>query len=165
MNSPDSHPSQGVFCIDTSAILHGWRRDYPPDVFGSLWQNLGSLADSGILIAPDEVLLELHRGGDDVHAWAESHVTMFHSPDEKVQKEVHRIVNRWRSFVPRASHDGVWADPYVIALASVRGATVVTGEKPVGPNAKKPKIPNICAELGVRHTDLLGLFRALGWQF
>jgi hypothetical protein len=165
MSLPDSQDSHDLFCIDTSALLHGWRRDYPPDVFSSVWVNIANLADSGILIAPEEVLLELERGGDDVYAWAKSHRNMFLPADEQVQKEVERVVNGWCSFVPDHSRDGIWADPYVIALASVKGATVVTGEKPVGPDAKRPKIPNICTSIGIPHTDLLGLVRAFGWEF
>jgi hypothetical protein len=165
MNLHVSLQNQDTFCIDTSALLHGWRRDYPPDVFGSVWANIADLADSGTLVAPEEVLLELERGGDDIRDWAKRHQCMFLPADEQVQDAVACIVNRWRSFLPDHSDDGVWADPYVIALASVKGATVVTGEKRVGPNAKRPRIPNICSDLGVSCTDLLGLLRTCGWEF
>lgn len=156
---------QSLFCIDTSALIHGWRRDYPPDVFGSVWANIAGLAKSGTLIAPEEVLLELDRGGDELHAWANEHEVMFLPADEHVQVEVAQIVNRWPTFVPSHSRDGIWADPYVIALASVKGATVVTGEKPVGSNAKRLKIPNICIEMGLLYCDLLGLVRTCQWEF
>jgi hypothetical protein len=162
MNSPDNH---NLFCIDTSALLHGWKRDYPPDVFGSVWENMDRLVDSGTLIAPEEVLLELTRGGDEIHDWAKARKRMFLPADEQVQAEVRRIVNKWRPFMPKHSRDGIWADPYVIALAHVKGAIVVTGEKPVGPGAKKPKIPNICEEIGVDYTDMLGLLRSCRWEF
>jgi hypothetical protein len=146
-------------------LLHGWKRDYPPDVFNSVWTSIADLADSGALIAPEQVFLELERGGDDIHKWAESHRDMFLPADEFVQEQIRRIVNRWPSFLPDHSRDGVWADPYVIALASIKRAVVVTGEKATGPDAKRPKIPNICLSLEIPHTDLLGLLRARGWEF
>jgi hypothetical protein len=59
------------YCIDTSAILDGWKRYYPPDVFPSLWTNLEVLIASAELIAPDEVLHEL-AGNDEVLRWAKA---------------------------------------------------------------------------------------------
>ncbi|ADG81940.1 DUF4411 family protein [Thermincola potens] len=154
-----------MYCIDTSALLHGWKRDYPPDIFKSLWDNLTELGQSNNLISPDEVLLELKRGDDDLCAWMEEREYIFIEPDEEAQKVVAEIVNRFPDFVPEESHDGVWADPYVIAVAKVKNATVVTGEKAVGPGAKRPKIPNICQELGIECITLLELIRREGWTF
>jgi hypothetical protein len=123
------------------------------------------LVSTGNLIAPDEVLLELERGGDDLHAWAAGQTGLFCSPDEPVQLAVSEIVNRWPSFLPSESRDGIWADPYVIGLAQVRRATVVTGEVAVGLGARRPKIPNICVELSVPHTNFLGMIREQRWRY
>ncbi|HUC93057.1 MAG TPA: DUF4411 family protein [Paenibacillus sp.] len=125
-----------MYCIDTSALLHAWRRDYPPDIFGSLWDMLNRLIESRKLIAPDEVLFELERGGDDLYHWAKERDSVFVEPDEEVQQIVKQIVDTYPNFVPQESSDGIWADPYIIALAKVRGLIVVTGEKAVGPGAK-----------------------------
>lgn len=123
------------------------------------------MIEEGAVISPDEVLLELERGGDEIHAWAAGHDQMFQEPDEQVQAIVRTIVDRWPEFVPEESHDGVWADPYVIALAVVRGATVVTGEVLAQANARRPKIPNICRALDVPSTTLLGVLRTEGLTF
>lgn len=154
-----------MYCLDTSAILHAWRRDYPPDTFPSLWAKLDDMIDNGRIIAPDEVLLELERGGDEIHDWAIGHQAMFVEPDEDMQRVVQEIVDRWPEFLPDESHDGVWADPYVVALAVVREATVVTGEVVAPDNARRPKIPNVCRALGVPHVTLLGVLRAEGLTF
>lgn len=114
---------------------------------------------AGTIIAPDEVRLELARGGDEVYEWATAHGTLFLEPDEEVQAVVQQIVDAWPEFVPEESHDGVWADPYVIALAAVRGAAVVTGENVAPANARRPKIPNVCQALGVRWMTLLQVLR------
>jgi len=165
MNSTSSDPPDLKFCIDTSSFIHGWRRDYPPDVFPGVWDSLSQFAGNRILIAPDEVFIELERGGDEIYEWAKAHSEMFLQPDKAVQAEVERIVNTWGSFVPTLSHDGVWADPYVIAFAVVNQGVVVTGEGRVGSNARVPKIPNICDSLGVPCTNLLGLLRSQGLRF
>lgn len=154
-----------LYCIDTSAVIHGWTRDYPPDVFATVWQNLEPLADQEKLFAPNEVLLELERGGDDLYEWARSRNAMFIEPDAYAQEIVRDLVNDYPGFIPADSRDGIWADPYVIAIASQMQAVVVTGEKPVGHNARIPKIPNICNDLGVEYMDLLGLIRTEGWSF
>jgi Domain of unknown function (DUF4411) len=154
-----------VYCLDTSAILHAWRRDYPPDTFPTLWTRLEELIADGQIIAPDEVVLELERGGDEIHDLAQGQEGLSVEPDGEAQAVVQEIVDRWPEFVPEESHDGIWADPYVIAVASVTGATVVTGEVLAGANARKPKIPNVCHALGIAHTTLLGVLRAEGLTF
>lgn len=156
---------RSIFCIDTSALLHGWKRDYPPDVFSSIWRDLEELAEIGLLIAPKEVLLELERGGDDVYAWAKAREAMFLEPDDNVQKQVAQIVNTYPSFVPEESRDGIWADPYVIGLAVTKEATVVTGETLAGPNAKIVRIPDICTVLKVPYVAFLDLLRSSGRQY
>lgn len=157
--------NEDLFCIDTSALIHAWNRDYPPDVFGTVWSNLEALADAGSLVSLEEVLLELERGGDDIYDWAKSQESMFIKPDSSVQAKVRQIINTYRAFLPDHSRDGIWADPYVVALAIEENATVVTGEKPVGLDAKVPKIPNICSDFGITYVDMLGLIRICGWQF
>lgn len=123
------------------------------------------LARDKRLFAPDEVLLELERGGDELYQWAKELDFLFLEPSEKVQQVVSEIVERYPSFVPDESSDGIWADPYVIALAKVNNAIIVTGEKAVGPGAKRPKIPNICQDLQIRCIDFLQLIRLEGWTF
>lgn len=78
---------------------------------------------------------------------------------------VQEIVDRWPELLPDESHDGVWADPYVVAVAVIRRATVVTGEVLAPDNVRRPKTPNICRELGVPHVTLLGVLRAEGLTF
>lgn len=154
-----------MYCIDTSALLHAWRRDYPPDIFQSLWDNLQQLIETNNLIAPDEVLYELERGGDEIFQWIKARDSMFVEPDERVQSVVGQIVDDYPNFVPHDSSDGIWADPYVIALAEVHGAIVITGEKAVGAGSKRLKMPNICHELDVTFIDFLQLIRKEGWRF
>lgn len=92
-------------------------------------------------------------------------ILCFQNPNDEVQQIVSEIVNKYPSFVPEESKDGIWADPYVIALAKAFNAVVVTGEKMVGPGAKTPKIPNICRDLQIQCIDFLELIRRESWRF
>lgn len=70
------------YCIDTSSLLDGWVRHYPPDVFPSFWKNLEGMIEVGELIAPDEVLRELaKKEGDTLHQWAKQQGGLFYPLD------------------------------------------------------------------------------------
>jgi Domain of unknown function (DUF4411) len=55
-------------------------------------------------------------------------------------------------------------DPFVIVLAMVKSATVVTEEKPTG-NIAKPRIPDVCDALGVHCLTPKEYSEAQGWTF
>ncbi len=151
------------YSIDTSAILNGWRRYYPPDVFPSLWMRIASIIDSGALIASEEVLFELERQDDEVYAWALERRAMFRPIDEPIQIAVAGILRDHPRLVDtRRQRSG--ADPFVIALAKIENAGVVTSEKHSGV-LSKPNIPDVCDALGIRCLDLLDLIREQGWVF
>lgn len=154
-----------TYSIDADSLIRAWRRDYPPDVFPSVWQKLSDLAEGGRVVSCEEVLLELKRREDDLHEWAKERDYMFRPPDRVIEEAVAKIVNQWPEFVPEDSHDGVWADPYVIGVAIARTAMVVTNENRVGENAKMPKIPNICDSLGVTCIRFVELLRYERLQF
>jgi len=65
---------------------------------------------------------------------------------------------------PNAQFDE--ADAYVIALAQIQGAVVVTAETPAA-HKRKPKramyIPDVCAALGMACISNLGMMRREGW--
>lgn len=154
-----------MYWIDTSALLHGWKRDYPREVFCSLWENLDKLIEESRLSAPDEVLLELERGGDDIYYWAKQRRSMFVSPEKEIQEIITKIVDDYPNFIPETSHDGIWADPWVIAFAIHFNGIVVTGEKPKGSGAKMINIPNVCAGLGIECINFLDLICRENWRF
>lgn len=75
------------------------------------WEYVMKLAKEEWLFAPDEVLFELERGGDDLYQWARGLDFMFLEPIEEMQVVVSEIVERFPTFVPEVSSDGIWADP------------------------------------------------------
>jgi len=56
------------------------------------------------------------------------------------------------------------ADPWVIALAHVKGATVVIHESLLTGKFYQVKIPNICREFDVRYNNNYDMIRELGGQ-
>jgi hypothetical protein len=151
------------YSVDTSALLDCWVRYYPPDVFPSVWEKLDKLIDQGDLLASEEVLIELARKDDAVHAWAQARQTMFWPSDEDVQMAVTRTLASHPKLIDqRKGRSG--ADPFVIAVAEVHKCAVLTGEKPSN-SKQRPKIPDVCNALGIRWVDMLQLFRDQQWKF
>jgi len=120
-----------VYVIDTSALLDGWARHYPPDVFPSLWSLIEEMIKVGELLSPDEVLVELSQKDDTVHRWAKANSAMFVPLDEDIQRATQDILDQFPRLVG-AMKDRNRADPFVIALAKVKDAIVVTGERVSG---------------------------------
>ncbi len=151
------------YSIDTSAILDGWGRYYPPDRFPSVWRNIGQLIAHRSLCGTEEVLIELKKKDDDVYTWAKSQPGLFLPIDEPTQRSVAKILSDYPRLVDARKNRST-ADPFVIAVAQVNGLTVVSGEIPSN-NLRKPKIPDVCSAMGIKHVRLVELFGLERWKF
>lgn len=150
------------YCIDTSVILTAWRRDYPRDVFPSLWYNIESLIESRKLVAPEEVLVELERKDDEILKWAKQRRFMFIPVDVHIQQIVRNILRQFpRLLDTRRNRSG--ADPFVIGLATIERLTVVSGEARTD-NLAKPNIPDVCRALKIPCIKLVDLAREQQWR-
>lgn len=151
------------YSFDTSSLVEPWRRTYPPDVFPSLWdQHLPALVSNGDLRSTEEVHVELQRQDDELLEWTTLHPGMFIEVDEAVQLSVAAILAEYPNLIDvNTGRSG--ADPFVIALAQTSGCAVVTEEKPR--SLINPKIPDVCAALGVRCMNMLQVIRDEGWTY
>lgn len=152
-----------TYSIDTSALLDGWRRYYPPDVFPRLWRRLEELIDAGELIATEEILRDLEKKDDDVYAWVKEREGFLVPIDDEIQIAVAALLERFPRLV-NTQRGRSLVDPWVIAVAQVKDAVVVNGEHR-SHNLDRPKIPDVCDALGIRCISLLDLMRELGWTF
>jgi hypothetical protein len=153
-----------IYCIDTSAWLDGWVRDYPKDVFPSLWDKLAECAANGVLRSSEEVYVELEKKSDGIHDWLKCRKDTVLVPiDEQIQTIVLELLSRHPRLVDTLKNRSQ-ADPFVIATAECLQATVVTGERPTG-NPDKPRIPDVCGARNIRCISLLEMLRELGWRF
>lgn len=151
------------YVIDTCALVDLWRRQYPPDVFQTLWGNLESMTGDGSVIAPKEVLDELAAHDDDLLKWAKRQGRMFVELDGNIALMLKKVVTENRGIVD-ALKEKAQADAVVVALALATGRSVVTSEKP-GSSVARPKIPDVCHTYGVECFSLLEFFRRMGWKF
>jgi Domain of unknown function (DUF4411) len=152
-----------VYVFDTSAFIEAWVRAYPPDVFPRLWEHMHRLSDDGRLIAPEEVLTELEKRDDDLRGWVKAR------DDKIVVRTSREIMIEVRTILAEHEHltkTGTGrsaADPFVIALAGLRGCPLVTQER--GGTADKPRIPYVCELRNVACMTVLEVIRAEGWTF
>jgi len=151
-----------AYSLDTSGILDAWTRHYPPDVFPSIWDHMDKAAQSGVILVIDEVMRELEKKDDGVHKWAKARGHMIVPIDVGIQKHVVDIMAKYSRLVDsKKNRSG--CDPWVIALARDRQLTVVTGEK-ASNSLVKPKIPDVCKDLGIPCIEIIDFFREQTWR-
>jgi hypothetical protein len=153
------------YSIDTSGLVDGRRRYYPPTVFPGLWESVEEMVAVRELLAPEEVLADLEKQDDEVHAWARSQEGLFIPLDEDIQRATTEILAIYSEWIPEDRSRNV-ADAFVVAVARVRDCPVVSGEKwSNSPYPDRVKIPNVCEGLGIRHLSFLEMLQDLGWSF
>ena len=124
---------------------------------------MDDLISDGSLRASEEVLYELEIGDDDLYEWAKQRTEMFIPLSADIQQSVAGILASHGNLID-VDRSRSMADPFVIAVAQANGCCVVSGEKRTPSNAR-PKIPNVCDDLGLRHITFLDLIREQGWVF
>ncbi len=152
------------YSIDTSSLMHAWIRAYPPDVLPPLWDRMDELIESGHLIAPMDVLLDLEKKeGDALYEWCKGRPGMFVEIDQFQDELTHVMKNYSRLVDTVKGKSG--SDPMVIALAMSHnpGLTVITEEK--GGSENKPKMPFVCDQEDIRCINILQLIRDQRWKF
>jgi len=153
-----------VYVIDTSSILDWLKRYYSNDVFPALWDKVHDLIAEERLIAPYEVYKEIQVGGDEITKWASKHEEMFVAPSDSEQSFVGDMISNSKVTTPKKTKSGLWADPWVVAMAKEKEAIVITGEQArnVFPASR---IPDVCKLYKIRCGTFLELMRLEKWVF
>jgi len=152
-----------VYVFDTSAFIEAWVRSYPPDAFPRLWDQMACLAGDGRAIAPEEVLEELKRRDDDLHAWVKARAESIIIPTTRgLMLEARAILADHKELTKTGTGRSA-ADPFVIGLGSLRCCPVVTQEQ--GGTAAKPRIPFVCQRRNIPYMTILDVIRSEGWTF
>lgn len=152
-----------LYSFDTSAFIKGRRDILPPQVFATLWINIEQAITSGIVRASDEVWREIGKRDDAIKAWASDQPGLFVPLEEDIQIATTRILDDHPKLMGKGGGRNE-ADPFVIALACVRNAVVVTEETSTG-TLEKPRITHVCDALGIRCIGLVQFARDQGWVF
>jgi hypothetical protein len=154
--------SQTIYSIDSSALIHGWRRAYRPKNFGFVWEHLDGLVEQSRLRASVEVYNEIQKKDDELHAWCkERKEAMFVEIDDQIQPHLARIMDAHPRLVDTAKGRS-GADPFVIALAATANPLmVVVSEENFG----KTKIPDVCAAENIECINLADMIERENWDF
>ena len=151
------------YCVDSSGLLDGWRRHYPPDIFPDLPDLLHELASQGRLLIPEDVAREIAKKDDDLNAWVKTQAGAIVPLDEQIQDIALEILGRFQRLVDtRSGRSG--ADPFLIATAKARGATVITGED-FANSLEKPRIPDVCRAMNLPCGRFIDIIREEKWIF
>lgn len=139
-------------------------KNYPDDVFTSLWENFTQMINDGEILSSSEVFRELEDYDDEIAAWAKLHKNTFIKPTIEEQVEVQRILEKHPDLVKEEAIllGKPYADPFVIAQAKLHNCILVHSEK-FKPNAHK--IPNVCKDFKVEEMMLFEFFRREKWKF
>lgn len=152
-----------IYCADTNVFIDAWVRSYPIDILPTLWRNFERLILEKRLISPYEVKRELEKKTDPLLDWAKQQEGLFQPDEEDMQRVLLEVMSRFPLLV-ESKKNRSGADPWVIALAKVRHATVLTQEQ-FSSNPAKPRIPDVCQAFSVPFVDLLTLIRRERWMF
>lgn len=153
------------YCFDTSAFIDSWRRYYSPKIIEDLWEQLGMLMDSGEILVPREVMNELKVNKDDLWAWFKKHESCVKTYTATEILIVKTLVNKYKKLSYIDSTKPFHADPFVVAFGKTKNLTVVTWERGANGSTTKPKIGDLCNELGVKFIDVHTFIQEKGWKF
>jgi hypothetical protein len=142
------------------------------DMFPGVWTKINELCDSRRIISPEEVRNELEKKDDELFAWAKARPWIFRPTDDRMLTYAAEIERRFPRLV-HTSSERPQADPFVIALAwkgepqktiEQNSAELVLVTEEIR-GSGRPKIPNICDDLGIKCIKVLQMMRQEGWKF
>jgi predicted nucleic acid-binding protein len=151
------------FVFDSSFLIK-LHREQPAELYPSLWERLAELLAQGEAVMPREADREIQVKDDALRAWLrERQAAVVESTLEELQV-VREIAERHPGWVRGPKNA---ADPWIIAAAYVRGAVVVTDERPSGRGTQDQnlRIPAVAAELAIECITPTELVRRCGWTF
>ncbi len=154
-----------IYSLDTSGLFDGLERFYPQSHFPALWERVDELISDGRLLMSEEAWSEATKKDEIARQWCEEISASRIQCVRKTNATIGAIAGSILADFPywaRLGHDNE-ADPFVIAVAEVHQAMVITGEKQGGPG--KPKIPYVCERRNVKHGRFVDLIKNEGWIF
>ena len=161
-----------MYLLDANVLIQAKNLHYSMDFCPAFWDFIDRKAPSSTIASISFVYDELVAGSDELAVWVKERkddISFLDLSDRETQLKYIEIVNYVNSNGFGQAHidrflDG--ADPWLIAKASVMGATLVTHEVlAVGTGIKKVKIPNICKAFGVEYINPFEMISNLGANF
>ena len=153
------------YVVDTSSLVN-LRQHYPSVAFMALWNRVGTLADEGRMIAPEQVCAELSSKDDELSGWAKQHKAMFMKNSDDMVKFATSLADKYRTM--RSVNTAVEkADPHVIALAYHRSRETLADKWiVVTEEGNEPgQIPKISKFYKLDRYRLVDVIVEEGWSF
>lgn len=156
------------YCIDTSALIT-LKTFYPQNkaAFKAVWEEIEKLILDGNMFTIEIVEEEIkkYQGKDDfLKKWLDKHKKHFIIPiDSEIWDAGTKIMAKHPELCDKKKTlDGdLEADPFLIALAYVKGSTIITQESKDNPN----RIPMIARHDRIRCIDLFEFFNEQNLEF
>jgi hypothetical protein len=133
-------------------------------VVPTLWSNIEAMIEVGMIRCVDVVKDELASKDDETYRWARAQRGLFAPLEQDVQLSVRRVLDEHPRLINVGSGRS-GADPFVIGLAMARTASAVVTEETAANSRARPRIPDVCASLGVRCLRLVEFVEEQGWVF
>lgn len=141
------------YCLDANVLIQAWQTYYNPKFCPDYWNILIELGKHDRIFIPELVYEEIIRTEDDLSKWLKGNKI----PIEKISESVTICLQNIYAADPEHKKlvDNIrsrsLADPWVIAHAMDKNATVVTKEnKETALNSRRIKIPNVCDNMGIK---------------
>lgn len=155
------------YCLDTNVLIEAWSKYYAPSITPSYWDTLNNLGSNGVIFIPVEVADEIHKTQDALSAWLKGSSIPTYRTDGQVTQCLNAIYRKDPSHkrLVDSIQQRSLADPWVIAHAMRNNAVVVTKENMELVTSKRIKIPNVCANMGIRSINDFEFIAELGITF
>lgn len=154
-----------TYIIDSGIWIH-IEKYHRHDVFKKFWSQLDNSIGDGSIITPQEVLDEVETGTMSpvpIGPLLKARNGLIIPLDQPLMNEVTNVLSGCPTLIdPDSEKNG--ADPFVVALAKLRGGVVVTTEKPrKSPNGKM-KVPDACSHFKISCLDWYGFLLDVKWD-
>ena len=163
-----------TYLVDSDVLITAKNLYYAFDLCPGFWKSLLHYHGEGRVFSVDRVRSELlaGRSTEDLVQWVKNDVPgeFFLAVDTDEVARVYTEVMMWIQRHSRYSDQArakfaTGADGWLVACAQVRGATVVTNERPAPESRRGVKLPEVCDEFEVPWQNTFVMLRALGAQF
>ena len=169
--------SQEVFIIDANSLITPFKEYYAFDIAPKFWTSLKTHIETGRVLILDCVKDEITTGDDKLSEWINSFdsklvISKVTEDNVKVYGKIMNYIKTSGLYKDKALHywsDIKTSDPWLLAVARVKGITLVSEENGSGgisvknPN-KYPKIPDVAKAFGVETIKVYEMVRRLNMK-
>lgn len=161
--------SKAIYVIDASSLIDLGQR-YWPSVFPGLWSQLDEYMQSGSMVVPYMVAIEVFKGDDNLSQWLNARQNAIADICEVQEALMEEIMAKY-DFLVKKTDSYTVADPFVVAYARMRhdgsnlndeAIAVITSESPL---PHKKRIPFVCSEYKLDSVSLRQFFEREGMSF